>query len=463
MLLRILCFSPLSSVLLIGLFAIPFLYVEEIKASASPVKSKVPRLVRSDIGSRSETIISLPDNRGKGILSLTLAAKFQQYNSKTKVSGNYFDKDIFSPKSVRYSKLTDKVYVNSLEGLSTVIYDPSTLTKISKVRHRFKKADAHFFMDDKENKWAVFLSDSPINFPNRFYGKPVELAETHGGRYLWSSYYRRSYDLNATLPSAVAIIDTRSDRIVRVMSTGPLPKSLAVSPDGKWVAVVHWGNNTVGFIDVSNELPTDFSHSGIAIVEKKYSVNINSKVNRDKACGYCLRGGVFTPDSKYLLVGRMKGGGIAVIDVEKQIYIGTVYGMKPTPRHLVLSPDNKTLYLSSNISGYVSSYRLNDVVTAALEGRKTLKPLKEVKTGTGTRTIDLSPDGKFLFAAIKYASKVVVIDTNLMKVIMNVPVDSYPVGLDVSPDGKQLWVTSQGAKGYGGNSVNVFKIILEKK
>ena len=44
----------------------------------------------------------------------------------------------------------------------------------------------------------------------------------------------------------------------------------------------------------------------------------------------------WTPDSKHLLVARMGGGGIAVIDVENRRHVGSVFGMKPTPRHLLL-------------------------------------------------------------------------------------------------------------------------------
>ncbi|MBE9504921.1 MAG: beta-propeller fold lactonase family protein [Proteobacteria bacterium] len=420
-----------------------------------------PKLVRAVIGNRNEVSVSPSENNKVIMLSITLSAKFQQYYARTKDPADHFDRDIYSPKSVRSSMAVSKVYVNSLEGLSTLVYDPATLLKKGKIAHRFDRANEDLFIDDLNNvTWALFPNNSKISSKKAFSGKPVEFAETHGGRYLWSSYYRRSYDMNAILPSAVAVIDTEKDEIVRVMSTGPLPKSIATSPNGKWLSVIHWGDNTIGFIDVSGNNAASFKHDSLVTVERKYTVKSDIKVNRDKACGFCLRGGVFTPDSRYLLVGRMKGGGIAVIDVEKKAYIGTVYGMKPTPRHLVLSPDGETLYLSSNVSGYVSSYPVADLVKAALGGIKKLKARKEVSTGVGTRTIDLSPDGRFLFAAVKYASKVAVIDTEQMKVIMNVPVDSYPVGLDVSPDGKQLWVTSQGAKGYGGNSVNVFKLSI---
>ena len=45
-----------------------------------------------------------------------------------------------------------------------------------------------------------------------------------------------------------------------------------------------------------------------------------------------------------------------------------------------------------------------------------------------------------------------------MKVVAEIPADSYPVGMDISSDDKELIVTAQGKSSGGGNSVMVFKI-----
>jgi len=93
---------------------------------------------------------------------------------------------------------------------------------------------------------------------NHFFGKPVEMAVSHNGKYLWVPYYRRSFDLNASSPSAMAIIDMQTDKVVRVMPTGPLPKYVAISPDSRQAVVTHWGDNTVGALDISAEHPRDY-------------------------------------------------------------------------------------------------------------------------------------------------------------------------------------------------------------
>jgi DNA-binding beta-propeller fold protein YncE len=78
--------------------------------------------------------------------------------------------------------------------------------------------------------------------------------------------------------------------------------------------------------------------------------------------------------------------------------------------------------------------------------------------GRGARTIELSGDGTLLFAAVNNSAEVVAIDTNTLSILTRVRTDGYAVGLDVAPDGSQVWVTSQGRGGRGGNSVCVFSV-----
>ena len=47
-----------------------------------------------------------------------------------------------------------------------------------------------------------------------------------------------------------------------------------------------------------------------------------------------------------------------------------------------------------------------------------------------------------------------------MKVVSRIRADSYTVGLAVSPDGRQVWTTSQGKRGKGGNSVCVYRVTV---
>lgn len=390
-----------------------------------------------------------------GLFTITLVSKKQYYDPSDTLT---LDRDIRSPKSVNVHPDGSKYYVNSLEGARTVVYEVGTNKKLKVINHKFNKANATLWSEPS----GLFEFTHYTTSLNSFYGKPVESTFSHEGRYLWVPYYRRSYDINAQDPSAVAVIDTEVDSIIRLMETGPLPKMIAVSPDNRYVAITHWGDNTVGLIDISGESPSEWHYVSCVEVGKKLTLDfdLETPVNRDVNSGLCLRGTAFTPDSQYLLVGCMGGrGGVAVIDVASFTYLGTVYGMKSNLRHLVIR--NDYLYLSINKSGYVQRASLDgflDAVSSMKSRKARYTEWENCKVGAGARTIDITPDGRYIVAACNLGSCLDVIDALTMKKVVTIHTDPYPVGLDISKDGNYVYTTSQGRSKEGGNCVDIFKI-----
>lgn len=417
-------------------------------------ESHVPRPdgIRVPIGTRST---------GDGRVTLTLAARFQNYNSRPKDPADHYDPDVVSPKSARFLPDGSKVYVNSLAGKRTVVYDPRRLARTATIQHVFDADDAPLFYGLRTVFDYPYLDSAPGGDVNRFAGRPVESALSHGGRYLWIPYYRRDFDRNANSPSAVAVVDTRTDAVVRVFPTGPLPKYVTASPDGALMAVIHWGDNTAGLIEVGSDAPEDWRYRpNRLVVERALDMRNLSGIDRDHDCGYCLRGSVFTPDSRTLLIARM-GGGIAGFDVATGSYLGTVTGERPSPRHLVLSPDGMWLYASLNNAGYVGKIRLRSVLDGlgqAKGGKVRLADWEQVHVGPQARTLDITGDGRWLFVALQGSSEVVVVEAATMKVAARVRADAHAVGLALAPDGRSVWVTSQGSDRVGGNSVCVFRV-----
>lgn len=404
--------------------------------------------------------IPLLTQSGSGEVKLQLIHRYQRYNAAPKLKADQYNQHINSPKSINFSMDSSKFYIQSLEGHETVVVNAATLQPIKVISHTFGARHKHLF---KNGESTVFNYPYPVKTQNvnHFSGKPVESCFSHNGKYLWVTYYRRSFDANAACPSALAIIDTEHDTIVRVMPTGPLPKMIACSPDNKLIAVTHWGDNTVGLIDITGDDPMQFKYVKHAIIDNKLPMNFGgAKVNRDAVCGHCLRGTVFTPDGKFLLVGKMGGsGGIAVIDAETFDYLGTVTGMKTNLRHLAIEGDY--LYLSANGPGFVQRIDWRQLVKERVQqqaGTISVTGFEGAYVGPGARTIALTSDGRYLFAAVNSASKIVAVRTSDMKVVAEVRADSYPVGMDISPDDKLLVVTAQGKGGNGGNSVMVYRI-----
>jgi len=244
-----------------------------------------------------------------------------------------------------------------------------------------------------------------------------------------------------------------------------LPKMIACSPNNDYIAVTHWGDNTVGIIELHESDPSKFKYIKHCIVgeQMELSFDENTIVDRDNNCGSCLRGTVFTPDSKYLLVAKMGGtGGIAFFKTEDFSHAGTVSGMMGNTRHLAI--ENNQLFLSSNKFGYVQKCNLSELVESLEHEKKsfTFNKFKSVYVGLGARTISVSKDGKYIFTAVNNEKKIVVVRSADMKIVSSINADPYPVGMALSKYETRLIVTAQGKGDKGGNSVMIYSIEYPK-
>lgn len=102
----------------------------------------------------------------------------------------------------------------------------------------------------------------------------------------------------------------------------------------------------------------------------------------------------------------------------------------------------------------------NAIASASAAKRRAIKAngWKGCKVGAGARTIEVSPDGRYVYAACNFANRIDIVNARTMKLETSIRCDSYPVGLGRSADGKYIVVTSQGRKKRGGNAVNIFSI-----
>lgn len=373
--------------------------------------------------------------------------------------GQDFDPDISSPKSATFSKDGKKIYINSLEGCKTVVYDASTHKKLKVINHSFESGEGSLWLKPSGYYPFTHYEDGS---KRKFSGKPVEAALSKDGNYLFVPYYRRSFDLNAQDPSAIAVIDTRKDEIVLMAETGPLPKMVRVSHDGKLLAITHWGDNTVGFMDISDRNPRNWHHLSPVAVGNKLQLNysLTSAVNRDSGSGYLLRGTVFMPGDSLLVVSGMAGP-LAFIDTRKMEWIGMA-GSLSGVRHLTLK--DSLLFMSRNSAGEVLTVPVDALMKAVASQRGNSREFKidgvrRAKVGGGARTLKVSPEGKFIFVACNSASEIGIVRTEDMQLVGSIPADKFPVGLDISPDGRQLVSTSQGRRGLGGgNAVDFFEV-----
>jgi YVTN family beta-propeller protein len=106
-----------------------------------------------------------------------------------------------------------------------------------------------------------------------------------------------------------------------------------------------------------------------------------------------------------------------------------------TPRHVVLSPDDKILYVSHNLSSIVTSHN-------AANGRV----LRRVATGTEPRTMEIAPDGSALWV-VNYASNTLtVVNTSTMLVQQSIATPPKPIGVTYEPTRRRVWVACYGGQ-----------------
>jgi YVTN family beta-propeller protein len=98
---------------------------------------------------------------------------------------------------------------------------------------------------------------------------------------------------------------------------------------------------------------------------------------------------------------------------------------------VVLSPDERTAYVSNIGSGSVS--------VVDLEGEERVKTLK---LGEGSEGLDVTPDGGELWVANREEDTVTIVDTESLEVVETVDCASFPIRLRFTPDGRYALISN---------------------
>ena len=264
-------------------------------------------------------------------------------------------------------------------------------------------------------------------------GAPVEAVFTSDGSHVFVSNYRMygpGYDPNAGGDSCgkdrgqqsfVYRIDTTSLEIDRVYEAGPVPKSVAVTPDDRLLLVSNWCGFDVSVID----LQTDETLAEIEV-------------------GRYPRGIAVTSEGSTAYVAVTGSTDIAVIDLSAVSSGGTLngaagefdglsylQGVGAAPRHLILSPDDEVLYVSLNGEDAVVAI---DVDTG-LE-------LMRVRTGTKPRSMDISDDGTALYVVNYESNTMTKLRTRDFTELQRLATAHHPIGITYDSFNDEVWVSA---------------------
>ena len=263
-------------------------------------------------------------------------------------------------------------------------------------------------------------------------GAPVEAAFTSDGSFAFVSNYRMygpGYDphagsdtcgRNQGQDSFVYRIDTEALEIDRVYQVGPVPKHLAVTPDNRLLVVSNWCGFDVTLIDL-------VTHETLAEID----------------VGRHPRGVVITSDGRTAYVAVMGSTGIAVIDLSAvspengnawtagQPAPTYIRGVGISPRHLVLSPDDKTLYVTLNGE--------DAVVAVDLDSGQVIR---RAGTGRAPRSMDISSDGTALYVVNYKSHTMSKIRTSDFTILQEFDTTPRPIGITYDPFNNEVWVST---------------------
>ena len=337
-------------------------------------------------------------------------------------------------KSVIFNAQGTHLYAMNLEGMSVYEYDRAD----RKLMKEFK------FTPTKGMGWD-YNRNRPIH---SFQEKPVEACFSNHDEILWVSLHNaegivpiwvKDFSKNtATVSSSqptkpITVIypgSSKQDHFrVPLIHTGKTPKVIAKTKDSKYLLVSNWHSRTT---------------SVLAIDKNVYPFG---KVIRTIPVSAIPRGIVVDDKNKKSYIAIMGGASLNVVD-NTTWQSDTTLRVWSNPRHLVMDTSGR-LFVSYNSLGSIACI---DAATG--------KTIFTAKTHATPRTIILSKNNKFIFVTCYKSDYVDVFKINAdnFQKIASLPCGGHPVGVDIFENDTKLeaWVCS-----YSTGRINIFNFRKE--
>jgi YVTN family beta-propeller protein len=247
-------------------------------------------------------------------------------------------------------------------------------------------------------------------------GAPVELAVTPNGKYAYVSNYSMygagfggegtddCYQ-NQFGPSFLYRIAISKLKIDDAIQVGPVPKYVALTPDGRFVLVSNWCGYDLSIV----------------------STRLGRQVKKVPLGPY-PRGIAVTPNGQTAYIAVMGSSNIARLNLQTW-KLSWLYGVGSGPRHLVVSPKGRWLYATLNGEGTVAKVDLRRGIV-----------VRKVSTGSAPRSMAISPDGKALYVVNYFSNTVSKVRTGDMRVLQDVSTNSSPIGITYDEPTHTVWV-----------------------
>ena len=257
--------------------------------------------------------------------------------------------------------------------------------------------------------------------------------------------------------STMAIIDPGSMKVVAKVATGDSPHEVVLSADGKTAFVANYGaqqpGSTISVIDIATakelrrvDLAPLMRPHGLQMIAGKiyFTAETNRIIARYDPVANKVDWLMGTgQNASHMIVGsadqkRFYTANIASDSVTSFEFVNVPpAGSKIThvtigkqPEAIDLSPDGKEVWAGLNAEGAI------DVVDTA-----TNKFKEKIAIGGRPYRVRFTPDGKFVVNSMVASKELLIIDAATKKEVKRIKLESVPLGIAFSADGKIAFVS----------------------
>ena len=237
--------------------------------------------------------------------------------------------------------------------------------------------------------------------PVRLRNTPRFVTTSRDGSLVFVSMYEK--DMSG---SGLAVVDAARRKVVRYLSTGVQPFTLAVGPDDRvWVPI-----HSRGRLEI-------FSAGGhhmdarVTVPANPHAVAFSASLRRAYTANH-------------------ESNAVAVIDMRTDRLVKSVRVSK-SPHSVAVSPDGRTVL----VAGYEAD-------TADLIDAATLRRTGPFRVGDMPQSVAFAADGRHGYVVNEGDDTVSVVDARTGKITSTVRVGGSPRTIAISPDGRRAYVTN---------------------
>lgn len=236
----------------------------------------------------------------------------------------------------------------------------------------------------------------------------------------------------------VYAFDLQTNRVATVLSTGSLPKGVAVSPDGNQALVSNANDGTVSAFWRTGD--NQFESLGVVgDGNSPYGIAFNPNPNiREAYVAYEGDGKVLVLSTAF---SRQRPAIVATLQLQGQL--------RPAPRKIAVSPDGGRIFVTDGTNDVIHTITRSGSGQFSLSSTGTLQGNPDLWgiAATRDRVYAANRAGSDL-AVMDPASNTVISSVNLASAISSQPVQSPvigPLNIAINPQGTKMYVTGNAA------------------